>query len=114
MPGITFKIEKYQITLGHDLPSIQTTKDEQVCGIIGCYGEGQQLMVNFVKDGSPLPAPSYNEDKKTGVVFVPYSHLASYVDLLRNEKPVYGYCSQENPTWNNISSGHESVGEGEK
>lgn len=113
MPSVKFEIENYQVTLGLDLPSIQTGKDEQVCGIIGCYGKDYQLMLNFVKEGSALPAPFYDESKKTGVIFLPYSHLNSYVDILRNEKPVYGYCSSDKPEWNSVSTQHEAVGEGE-
>jgi hypothetical protein len=114
MAATTFKIDKYQVTLGADLPSILTDKDGQVCGIIGCYGGDHLLMINFVKDGQPLPLNSYNEDKKTGSLFLPFSHLPSFVDLLRNEKPIYGYVNSDRPSWNNISTRHEPVGEGEK
>jgi len=99
--------------MGADLPSIQTNKDAKIVCIIGCYGKGQQLMINFV-EGSEYPAAQYDETKKTGAIYVASSMINSYVDILRNEKPLFAYCNTEHPEWSNISTEHEEVGEGER
>jgi len=114
MAVVRFEIDKYQVTLGADLPSIVSDMDSKVVAIIGCYGKGVQLMINFVESGNQLPLADYDEAKKTGAIFVPIAQFAYYVDLLRNEKPVFGYCNSERPEWSNISTSHESVGEGER
>lgn len=111
---VRFEIEKYQVTLGADLPSIVSDMDTKVVAIIGCYGKGHQLMINFVEVGSHMPLAEYDEEKRTGAIFVPISQLSFYVDLLRNEKPLYAYCNNERPEWSNISTSHEPVGEGER
>ena len=114
MPAIRFQIEKYQVTLGADLPSIITDVDVKVAGIVGCYGKGYQLMINFIEDNQPMPQAMYDEKRKTGAIFIPVSRIDTYVDLLRNEKPVFAYCNSEKPEWSNISTEHEETGEGER
>ena len=86
----------------------------KIVGIIGCYGKGYQLIINFVQEGIALPKPVYNEEKKTGTIFVQSSMFANYLDLLRNEKPIFAYCNGDRPEWSNISSTNEPVGEGER
>jgi hypothetical protein len=115
MAHARFEIEKYQLTLGGDLPTITSSSDEQILAIIGCYGKGgNQLYINFVADGAILPRPLYDESNLSGAIFVPASLLPSYVDMLRNEKPVYGYCNSEQPYWNSISTSPEPIGENER
>jgi hypothetical protein len=113
MSAIRFQIEKYQVTLGADLLSIQTNMDAKIVGIIGCFGSGYQLMINFVDYGK-IPEAHYDESKKTGVIFIPVTMIDTYVDLLRNEKPLFGYCNSEHPEWSNISTEQEEVGENER
>ena len=36
-----------------------------------------------------------------------------WVDMLRNEKPVYGYINTDHPEWTSISTSSEPVGEEE-
>jgi hypothetical protein len=113
MSKVQFQIKKYQVTLGSDLLSIVTDFDVKVVGIIGCYGKEAQLMVNFVAEGETLPASTYDAEKNVGTIFKPVSLMPIYIDILRNEKPVFGYLNSEKPEWNSISTGHEPVGEGE-
>jgi hypothetical protein len=108
-----FEIKKYQVTLGSDLLSIVTNIDMKVVGIIGCYGKDVQIMINFVAEGEELPISAYDSEKSVGTMFRPISLMPIYIDLLRNEKPVFGYLNSEKPEWNSISTGHEPVGEGE-
>jgi hypothetical protein len=40
--------------------------------------------------------------------------MQHYVDLVRNEKPVYAYLNSDKPQWNSISTSNEPVGEEER
>lgn len=112
MTAVRFQIDKYQITLGPNLPSIQTDKNATIVGIIGCYGKGYQLMINFV-DGTVYPKPQFDNAKKTGSIYISATLIGTYIDILRNEKPLFAFCNTENPGWSNISTDHERIGEGE-
>ncbi|NLE00545.1 MAG: hypothetical protein GX640_11790 [Fibrobacter sp.] len=114
MALVRFEIENYQVTIGPDLPSIVTNLDSKVVGIIGCYGKGYQLILNFVENGAVMPLSAYDEEKKTGSLYLPVSYMGTYIDILRNEKPVFAYCNSERPEWSNISTSYEPVGEGER
>ena len=113
MSAVKFEVKKYQVTLGGDLPSIVSDNDTKVCGIIGCYGGGYQLMINFVEEGDKIPAPLYNENSHVGSIYISGCKINTFIDLLRNEKPIFAYLNSEKPEWCNISTSHEAVGEGE-
>ena len=113
MKSVRFEVKEYQITMGVDLPSIVSGKDVKVCAIIGCYGDEYKLMINFVAENEGQPAAVYDQDKKTGAIFLPISRLEGYIDLLRNEKPIIVHLS-ERVEWIAIGTGHEPIGEGER
>lgn len=113
MSAVRFQIDNYQVTVGADLPSIQTDIDAKIIGIIGCYGKDQQLMINFV-EGAEFPVAKYDAAKKTGVIYVAAVLMGTYIDILRNEKPLFACCNIERPEWSSISTEHEVVGEAEK
>lgn len=113
MKSVRFEVKQYQITLGADLPSIESGRDVKVCAIIGCYGDEYKLMINFVAENEGQPKSVYDKDKNTGAIFLPISRLGGYVDLLRNEKPIFAHLS-EKVEWITIGTEHESIGEGER
>ena len=80
-------------------------------GRINLYcADGYRLYLIF-RDGT-LSANSYNESIKTGVGYQPIDRFSDYIDLVRNEKPLY-------VTFNTTSKNYvvyvasEPVGEGE-
>jgi hypothetical protein len=99
--------------MGADLPSIESGRDVKVCAIIGCYGNDYKLMINFVAENERQPKSVYDADKKTGAIFLPISRLVGYVDLLRNEKPLFVHLN-EKVEWITLGTGHEPIGEGER
>ena len=113
MKSIRFKVKRYQITMGADLPSIESGRDVKVCAIIGCYGDEYKLMINFVAENEGQPKAVYDVDKKTGAIFLPISRLRGYIDLLRNEKPIFAHLS-EKAEWITIGTEHEPIGEAER
>jgi hypothetical protein len=57
--------------------------------------------------------PRYNVAGNVGAIFVPFSDIHKYVDLLRNEKPLYANLNSDNPNWMSLRSSQEPVGEEE-
>ncbi len=80
-------------------------------GRINLYcNDGYRLYLIF-KDGS-LPANTFNESIKTGVGYQPIDRFSDYVDLLRNEKPIYVTFNTESKNYV-VYVASEPVGEGE-
>ncbi len=48
-----------------------------------------------------------------GAILLPFKEMAPFVDLVRNEKPVYAYMNSDRPQWNNLKTSLEPVGEEE-
>jgi hypothetical protein len=46
-------------------------------------------------------------------MFLSIQDIAAFVDMLRNEKPVYGHLRGDRPEWTSVTTGKEAVGEGE-
>jgi len=113
MKSARFEIKNYQITMGANLPYIENGSDVKVCAIVGCYGDEYKLMINFVAENEEQPQSVYDADKKTGAIFLPISRLAGYIDILRNEKPLFAHLN-EKVEWITLGTGHEPIGEGER
>ncbi|MDT8435263.1 MAG: hypothetical protein RRA92_00785, partial [Gemmatimonadota bacterium] len=108
-----FEVKKYQITLG-DHPSTWGGLSVRARGIVACFGDHLRLLFYFLPAGAEMPAPLWNEDARVAVTFLPYDALLPFVDMLRNEKPIYGNIDTENPGDSYVSTMHEPVGEEEK
>lgn len=108
-----FLVERYQVTLGdHTATWAGTTVKAR--GIVACFGEFLRLLFYFLPEDSPLPSPIWVEEARVSVVFLPFDTMAPFVDVLRNEKPIYGNIDSEAPGESYISTLHEPVGEEEK
>lgn len=61
-----------------------------------------------------MPAmPTCNAASTSGTIAVPMSELHYYVDILRNEGPVYFSLDSERPASNFLSAAPEPTGDGE-
>lgn len=80
--------------------------------IVRCSGEGYTLDVIFVAPDSPMPEPIYEQDKKHGYMFMPIADLNAFVDVLRNESPIYGHLRNDRPDFTSVTTTQEPVGEG--
>ena len=96
-----FLVERYQITLG-DHPKTFGGVDVRPRGVVACFGEFLRLIYYFLPEGADAPSPMWSEDARL------------FVDLLRNEKPIYGNIDTDLPGDSFISTLHEPVGEEEK
>ncbi len=99
-----FEILNYEVRFRNDWDS--------VWGGVVCYGEKYALEIYFLREG--IVRKNHADWKtKRAVMALPSELYPWVVDLLRNEKPVYGWCEWANPDKMGIMSGEEPVGEGE-
>jgi hypothetical protein len=87
-------------------------------GIVRCTGnatDGEEytLDVVFYAPDSAYPDPIFTPAEKKGYMFLPISDIAAFVDILRNEKPIYGHLRGDRPEWTSVTTTKEPVGEGE-
>jgi hypothetical protein len=108
-----FLVERYQITLG-DHPKAFGGVEVRPRGVVACFGEFLRLIYYFLPEGAEAPAAMWSEDARLCVVFLPTDAMPAFVDLLRNEKPIYGNIDTDLPGDAFISTLHEPVGEEEK
>ncbi len=109
----TFQVSTYEIGMGF--------KNEATWGGVGilaqghliCSGDGHTLIIYGLHPSSPVAAPVFLEATKVGAIFVPFAELQHYIDLVRHEKPVYGYMNSIKPSWNSLRTSAEPIGEQE-
>lgn len=85
----------------------------RVRAIVRCTGGDYTMDVYFVDDASPVPDPLYDVPNKKGFMFFNIRDIGPFVDMLRNERPVYGHLRGDRPEWMSITTAKEPIGEGE-
>ncbi len=108
-----FEIESYRITLGDKITTGFGGITIMARGIVSCWGQGHRITAYFLSSDSPIPLATTSAQGDWAASFLPTGLMGSWVDLLRNERPLYGYIHTGIPTLTNISTSPESVGEGE-
>lgn len=86
----------------------------QIRGIVRCSGDEYKMDVFFLAPESPYPMPVFIPDEMKGYMFMPISDMMAFVDMLRNEKPVFGHLRGDKPEWTSVTTTNEPVGEGEE
>lgn len=94
----------------------------EIRGIVRCTGVGTQegdnseyrLDVYFLTDGSTFPAPIVELDDHSGAIFMPFSNMQMFIDVMRNEKPIFGHLRGDNPQWTSVTTTKEPVGAGDE
>jgi hypothetical protein len=108
----SFEVKAYRVFLG-----LGSVDNVQFDGYLDCLdataGWAYHQTVYFLPDGSSLPPPWYSASGKSGGFYRPISQMGLYVDLLRNEKPVWASMDDQNPGGNCLRTYPEAVGEGE-
>jgi len=108
-----FLVTRYQVKLGHAMSATWSGKRIKARGIVACHGEDHRFIAYFLTSDSPVPDPVYVVNNKVGAIFLQFNEMPPFVDLLRNEKPIYAYLNSDKPEWNSISTSMEPVGEEE-
>jgi hypothetical protein len=110
---VVFEIKQYMIiwrqTEVRDFDGIQA----KIRAIVRCSGTEHKMDVFFLAEDSPFPQPTFRVEEKKGYMFMPVSDIYAFVDMLRNEKPIFGHLRGDRPEWTSITTSNEAVGEGE-
>lgn len=87
--------------------------DVEIRGIVRCIGDEYSMDVIFYGPESRFPEPIFDQENKKGYMFMPISDIMAFVDILRNEKPIFGHLRGDRPDWTSVTTTKEPVGEGE-
>ena len=63
--------------------------------------------VFFLTEGSPIPQPMIDLENNKGAVFLSITDMLEFVDMLRNEKPIFGHLRADRPEWTSITTTEE-------
>ena len=113
MPEIKFEITGYHVALGSELVAVSGDQVAIAHGKITCKGDEGTIAAYFLQDDSEVPDAQTLANGLYGTLFLPRDMMSVWVDLLRNEKPIYGFTNTRNPRFNRISTDLEDVGEEE-
>jgi hypothetical protein len=108
-----FLVENYQVRFADALNATFGDTTIRARGIVACFGGDHRFIAYFLTDDSPAPNPFYVEANKVGAIFLSFREIGPFVDLLRNEEPIYAYLNSDTPSWNSIRTAEEPVGEEE-
>ena len=90
--------------------------DVTIRAMVRCSGEQADdfsMDIIFTDDAS-VPDPIIDEEQKKGFMFLNTNNILPFVDMLRNEKPIYGHLRGDRPEWTSVTTSQEPVGEGEE
>jgi hypothetical protein len=113
MNSVVFEIKQYMVILRQLERRDFNGTEVQIRGMIRCTGDEYSMDVIFVTGDSERPEPIFDEAKKKGFMFLPVEEMRLYVDVLRNERPIFGHLRGDRPEWTSITTTQEPVGEGE-
>ena len=113
MSFLQYEINRYHVSFSSYVTGTEIGNVKMVAAI-ECEGtDGNRCLVYFVGEGEALPSNKYNESTKTFATYRPQEHYLWFIDLLRNEKPIYCRIYTDNLEASGIDSGFEPVGEEE-
>ena len=108
-----FSIKSYSVKLGDSMTATWNGTQIKARGIVACQGSDHRFIAYFLTKDSAIPDSVYIEANRVGAIFCPFEEMSAYVDLVRNEKPIYAYLNSARPEWNNLSTSQEPIGEEE-
>ena len=109
-----FEIGGYTIKLGRRLATRAGDQTVTASGLISFLGEDfMSMSVYFVDDGSPMPDPVLSQDGNVATLFLRSQLMPLWIDVLRNEKPIFGVIDTRQPSASHITTKIEQIGEEE-
>jgi hypothetical protein len=107
-----FEVKSYRVRLGNGI-----TDKVRFMGSLNCLDAPEnwvyQQTIFFLSDDLNLPTPEYYPAAKAGAMYRPIAQMGLFLDLLRNEKPVFAFMDDTAPEGNFLATYPEAVGEGE-
>jgi len=113
MATVAFEIKTYEVKIAREMNGSAGGLNLKFAAYILCRGDEYHSVIYVLDDTSPVPVNTYLPAYKRGTIFVPRWQFEWFLDLLRNEKPVFCYLNSSTPKWNSIYTGREPVGEQE-
>ncbi len=112
-------IKHYKITMGQNMLIVASEHgpvENAMANILLEGANGHDIYIHFIKDGCELPPPYFTDYGKSGGMYLHYCQFAHVVDILRNERPVYGHLYASNDHHGRVWFGTdaEPIGEGEE
>ena len=89
-------------------------------GLVRCSGigmddqESYRLDVYFLSPESEAPEPQVDIGNRRGAIFMAIGDIHAFVDILRNEKPIFGHLRGDFPQWTSVTTSNEPVGTGDE
>ena len=89
-------------------------------GLVRCNGvslddeESYRLDVYFLSQESDVPEPQVDIANRRGAIFMSIGDIHAFVDILRNEKPIFGHLRGDFPQWTSVTTTNEPVGTGDE
>lgn len=121
MPFAVFELKEYMVIFRQSEEREFSGVVANIRGLVRCSGIGvnedtskYQLDVFFLAGDSAFPEPQVDLENKTGALFMPMSDMAIFVDILRNEKPIYGHLRGDNPQLTSVTTTNEPIGVGDE
>ena len=109
-----FEIGGYTIKLGRRLSTRAGDQIVTAVGFISFLGEDFMSMnVYFVDDESPMPDPVLSRDGNVATLFLRRELMPVWIDVLRNEKPIFAVIDTAQPSASHIATKSELIGEEE-
>jgi len=108
-----FTVTHYRVSAGYKGSATWDGKKIKIQGYVTCYGGDHRFIMYFLHEDSIVPNPTYHVPNKVGAIFLPFKDMPIYLDIVRNEKPIYAYLNSTKPEWNSIKTSNEPVGEEE-
>jgi len=119
-PFAVFELKEYMVIFRQSEEREFAGVTANIRGLVRCTGVGvqsdgkYQLDVFFLADYSDFPEPQVDLANNTGALFLPMADMSTFIDVLRNEKPIYGHLRGDNPQLTSVTTTNEPVGAGDE
>lgn len=121
LPVAVFEVKEYMVIFRQMEVRDFNGVEARIRGLVRCSGvstndpqDEYRLDVYFLSADSPIPDPVIDLENKNGAIFLPSVDMLALVDILRNEKPIYGHLRGDRPEWTSITTANEPVGAGDE
>jgi hypothetical protein len=109
-----YAVASYNVVLGR-IPWVGLGSDPDKWPVAGIrcrqQSSGAYLDIAFMPEGVPMPANTSSGNYH--ISYRPFSQFSAYIDILRNEAPIYMSLDAARPERHDISTAFEPVGEGD-
>jgi len=119
-PFAVFELKNYMVIFRQSEQRAFGGVTATIRGLVRCTGVGvnddadYQLDVYFLDASGDFPTPQIDLEANKGSIFMPMTDMRTFVDVLRNEKPIYGHLRADNPQLTSVTTNQEPIGAGDE